>query len=69
MTGLYFLERLIVVDMLWPIIKIDNDFGVAIGKESIDRMTRMIALVIDETIDEVIEWKLRNVSLENHWRG
>jgi hypothetical protein len=69
MTGLYFLERLIVVDMLWPIIKIDNDFRIAIGKESIDRMTRMIALVIDETIDEVIEGKLRNMSLKNHWRG
>ena len=36
MTGLYFFECLIVVDMLWPIVKIDNDFGVAIGQKTID---------------------------------
>src|SRR5438128_10799396 len=36
MTSLYFRKRLIVVDMLRPIVKIDNDFGVAVGKETID---------------------------------
>jgi hypothetical protein len=36
MTGLYLLERLIVVDMLWPIVKIDNDFGVAVGQKTIN---------------------------------
>ncbi len=36
MTGLYFLQRLIVIDVLWSIVKINNDFGVAIRKETID---------------------------------
>ena len=67
MTGLYFLQRLIVIDVLWSIVEINNDFGVAIRKEPIDRMIRMIALVIDEAIDEVIEGETRNVSLKNHW--
>ena len=66
MTGLYFLERLVVVDMLLPIVEIDNDLGVAIGQKTIDRMSRLIALVIDETIDKMIERKPRNVSLKNH---
>src|ERR1700738_1457879 len=66
MTGLYFLERLIVVDMLWPVVKIDNDFGIAIGQKTVDRMIRMIAFVIDKMIDKLIEWKPRDVSLKNH---
>ena len=66
MTGLYFLKRLIVVDILWPIVKVDNDLGVTIGKETIDRMIRVIAFVVDEMIDESIKRKPRNVSSENH---
>jgi hypothetical protein len=31
-------------------------------------MIRMIALVIDKAIDEVIEGKTRNVGLKNHWQ-
>ena len=68
MTGLYFFKRLIVIDVLWSIIKINNDFSVTIRKKPIDGMTRMIALVIDKAIDEVIEGKTRNVGLKNHWR-
>ena len=66
MTGLYFFKRLIVIDVLWSIIKINNDFSVAIRKKPIDRMTRMITLVINEAIDEVIEGKFRMVSFKNH---
>ena len=69
MTGLYFFERLIVVDMLWPIVKIENDFGVAVGKETIDWVTRFITVVIDEMIDKLIQWKPRNVSLKNHCKS
>ena len=68
MTGLDFLERLVVVDILWPIVKVDNDFGVAVGEEAIDRMTRVIAVVIDEMIDESIERTPRDVCFENHGR-
>jgi hypothetical protein len=66
MTGLYFLKRLIVIDVLWSIIKINNDFSVAIRKETIDGMIRMITLVIDKTIDEVTKRKFWNVGLKNH---
>jgi hypothetical protein len=62
MTGLYFLERLIVVDMLWPVVKINDDFRVAIGKETVDRMLGVIVLVINETIDKLIKWKSRSVT-------
>ena len=66
MTGLYFLQRLIVIDMLRSIVKINNDFGVAIRKETINGMIRMIALVINEAIDEVTKRKFRNVGPKNH---
>src|SRR5712672_80150 len=31
-------------------------------------MIRMITLVINKAIDEVIKWKTRNVSFKNHWQ-
>ena len=46
MARLYFLERMAVINILWSLVKIDNDFGVAIGQKTIDRMFRLIAFVI-----------------------
>src|SRR5438552_3303298 len=65
-AGLYFLERLIVVDVLWPIVKIDNDFGVAVWQETVYRMRGIVSIVVNEVVDKLIKRKPGNVSLENH---
>ena len=66
MTGLNFLERQVVVDMLWPVVKIDDDLSVAVWQEPIDGVLRVIPLVINEMIDKLIKREPRDVSLENH---
>ena len=66
MTGLYLFQCLIVVDVLRPIVKIDEDLRVAVRQESIDRVFRVIAFVIDKMIDEAAQRKPRDVPFKNH---
>src|SRR5262245_5415024 len=65
-ASLFLLQRLVVVDVLRPIVKIKNDFRVAIGQKAIDRMTRLVTVVIHEMIDEMVERKSRDVSFDDH---
>jgi hypothetical protein len=68
MAGLNFLERVVVVNVLRPIVKIENDFGVAVRQDAIDGVSRVVAFVIDEMIDEPVQRKSGNVGLKNHFR-
>jgi hypothetical protein len=52
--------------MLWPIVKVDNDFGVAVRQETVDRVLGVIAFVINEVIDKLSERGMGNMRLKNH---
>ena len=63
MARLDLFQRLVVVDVLRRVVKIENDFRVAVRQETIDRVLRVQAFVINEMIDKLIERKARDVSL------
>ena len=65
MTNLNFFERLVVVDVFRLIIKVNDDLGMPIGQEAIDRVLRIVAFVINEMIDELTERKPGDVSFKD----
>ena len=66
MTRLNLFQAFVVVNVLWPVVKIENDFSVAVRQEAIDRMGRIVTLVINKVIDKLIKWIPGNVSFKNH---
>jgi uncharacterized FlaG/YvyC family protein len=66
MTRLNLFQRFVVVNVLRPVVKIENDFGVAVRQKTIDRVGRVVALVINKMTDKLIKRIPGNVSLENH---
>ena len=69
MTRLDFLQRLVVVDELRRVVKIDDDFRIAVGQEAIDLMFRIKPREVNEIVDKLIERKGGDVNLENHLRA
>src|SRR6185369_11236565 len=66
MTSLNLFQSFVVVDVLRPVVKIENDFSVTVRHEAIDCVGRIVALVINEMIDKLIKWIPGNVGLKNH---
>ena len=68
MACLNLFQGFVVVNVLRPVVKIENDFSVAVRQEAIDRVGRVVAFVINKVIDKLIKWIPGNVSLEESCR-
>ena len=69
MARLDLFERFIVVDVLRRIVKIENDFRVAVRQKTIDRVLGIQSFVINKVVDKLIQRKSGDVNLKNHLRG
>ena len=66
MACLDLLQRVVVVDELRRIVEIDQYLGVAVWQETVDRVSMLDALKIDEHVNEFIERRSRDVDLVDH---
>src|SRR5687767_2011894 len=66
MTGLDLFERIVVVNVLRRIVKIENDFCIAVRQKAINRVLGIQSFVINKIVDKLIERKGGDVDLENH---
>ena len=67
MTRLNFLERFIVIDVLGRVVKIENNFRVAVRQEPIDRVLGVMTLDVHKILDKLTERGIRTVHLKNHF--
>ena len=48
---------MIVINEFWIVGQVKNHIGVPVRQKPVHRMVGIIALVIDKTLNELIEWK------------
>ena len=66
-TRLDLFERVVVVDILRGVVKVDKYLGIAVWQEAIDLMRMLDTFVVDEYLDKLIEGKTRNVGTKDHF--
>lgn len=66
MTSLNFLQRVVVVNVLRRVVKIDQYLNIAIRQKPIDIVRLVDALEIDKELDELAQRKSRKIRLVNH---
>ena len=54
MARLNLFERLVVLNEFRRIVKIDDQFNVAVRQESFDRVQRSVAFIEKEVVDELV---------------
>ena len=67
MARLDFFERFVVVNVLRRVVKVENNFRVAVRQETTIKVHEVKALEVNEMLDKLIERKIRTVHLENHF--
>lgn len=67
MARLYLLQILVVVNVLRPVVKIDEYLGIAVRQEAVDRVCMDNPLEIDEQLDKLTKREFWKMSLVDHY--
>jgi hypothetical protein len=67
MASLDLFQRVVVVDKLRSVVKIDQDLDITVRQKTIDSMSVLDSVEIDEQLDKLVQREAWKVRLMDHF--